>query len=240
MPESLDSYFLELINEIKGLVGSKRRYNALAPQTTQAPKAPGGNAIPSPGGYTAPIHDEWHSSGGFDLTSRRPNGIVGHQGVDMRCPAGTPIYPLADGIVTGVGTDPMGGNVINIQHANGIRTYYAHLSTARVHKGDKVNTNTVIGTVGNTGNALHTVPHLHFQVWQNNQIQDPAKYFSVPKYTNLSAEEKRRGPWLSERAKQEAQAFNMKDHVSNRRVAFSKNVDSILKMAFTYSKLAKL
>lgn len=235
MVQSDDSYFQDLIDQLKGLSGFKNQQPAPATPT------PGGSAkqfVVSPGGYTAPIHGDWHSSGGFDLTARRPNGRVGHQGVDMRAPAGTPIYPLADGTVTSVGTDPIGGNVVNIQHANGVRTYYAHLSTVRAQKGDKVTTNTVIGTVGNTGNASHTFPHLHFQVWQNNQIQDPAKYFNVPRYTNLSPEEKRQGPWLSERAKQEAAAFNMKQHVSSRR-AFSSDVDQILKIAFEYARIAK-
>ena len=231
-----DSYIQGLIDQLKGLSGYKNQQPAPGAPT------PGGQQsqfVASPGGYTAPIHGEWHSSGGFDLVSKRPNGRTGHQGVDMRVPAGTPIYPLANGTVTNVGTDPLGGNIVNIQHANNVRTYYAHLSTAKVQKGDKVTTNTVIGTVGNTGNARHTVPHLHFQVWQDNQIQDPAKYFSVPKYTELSAEEKRQGPWLSEQAKQEAEAFNMKDHVNKRRVAFSNGVDKLLKLAYEYARVTK-
>ncbi len=232
----IESNLTELVEEIKGLFGGKQQFNA--PRAPSAQK-PSENATPSPGGYTAPIHGEWHSSGGFDLTGKRPNGRVGHQGVDMRAPAGTPIYPLADGTVTGVGTDPLGGNVVNIQHANGVRSYYAHLSTVTAQKGDKVTTNTTIGNVGNTGNASHTHPHLHFQVWKDNQIQDPAKFFSVPAYTDLSVAEKQRGPWLSEQAKQEAQAFNMKEHVANRRTAFSKEIDRLLKLSFQYSKIVK-
>jgi len=234
MGGDIESNLSQLVEEIKGLFGAKRRFNV---PTTPTAQKPAENAIPSSGGFVAPIHDEWHSSGGFDLTARRPNGRVGHQGVDMRAPAGTPIYPLADGVVTGVGTDPLGGNVVNIQHANGVRSYYAHLSTVNTHKGDKVTTGTIIGAVGNTGNASHTHPHLHFQVWKDNQIQDPAKFFSVPAYTNLSVAEKQRGPWLSEKAKQEAQAFNMKSHLASRQAAFSKSVDKLLKLSFEYSKV---
>ena len=157
----------------------------------------------------------------------------------MRAPAGTPVYPLAPGVVSNVGTDPMGGNVVNVQHAGDVRTYYAHLSTARVQKGDKVTKDTILGAVGNTGNASHTFPHLHFQVWQGGQIQDPAKFFPVPQYTNLSAEEQRQGPWLSDQAKQEAQAFNMKEHVQQSRVAFSGKCDTLLKVAYQYSKITK-
>jgi murein DD-endopeptidase MepM/ murein hydrolase activator NlpD len=235
--ESVDfnSMYSALINEVKGLFGSGRRFNAPTQPSAQAPRQ---NAIPSSGGFTAPIHDEWHSSGGFTYQPN-PTHPRGHMGVDLRAPGGTPVYPLADGVVSNVGTDPMGGNVVNIQHANGVRTYYAHLSSVSVHKGDKVIKDTVIGSVGNTGNASHTIPHLHFQVWQDGQIQDPAKYFSVPQYTDLSTEEKQRGPWLSPAAKQQAEAFNMKDYLEQRRVAFSSEVDKLLKLSFDYCKIAK-
>ena len=225
----------ELESEIQGLFNSKQKFNV--PGTGPGASQPSQNVIPSSGSFIPPIHDEWHSSGGFTYQPN-PTHPKGHMGVDMRAPGGTAVYPMAPGIVTSVGTDPMGGNVVNIQHANGIRTYYAHLSTVRAQKGDKVTTDTVIGAVGNTGNASHTVPHLHFQVWRDNQIQDPAKFFSVPTYTNLSAEEKRRGPWLSEQAKQEAQAFNMRQHLADRRVAFSREITSLLKLSSRYYNLA--
>lgn len=229
------SFVNDLINEVKGLFGSKQQY---APRTPASTPAAGEKPISSPEGYTAPIHGTWHSSGGFTYQPN-PTHPKGHMGVDMRVPAGTPVYPLADGVVSNVGTDPMGGNVVNVQHGGNVRTYYAHLSTARVQKGDKVTTDSVLGTVGNTGNASHTFPHLHFQVWRDGQITDPAQFFSVPQYTNLSAEEQRQGPWLSEQAKQEAQAFNMKEHVQQRAVAFSRECDKLLKLAYQYSKITK-
>jgi murein DD-endopeptidase MepM/ murein hydrolase activator NlpD len=225
------SLISELVTEIRGLFGSKQHYNA--PESTQA-----GTPAPMPSGsFTAPIHDGWASSGGFTY-SPNPTHPKGHMGVDMRAPAGTPVYPLAPGVVTNVGTDPMGGNVVNIQHANGVRTYYAHLSVVRVQKGDKVDTNTVIGNVGNTGNASHTFPHLHFQVWVDNQIQDPAKYFSIPVYTNLTDQEKRQGPWLSPEAKQQAEAFSMKEHLEERRVAFSRDVEKLVVLSHNFQKLS--
>jgi murein DD-endopeptidase MepM/ murein hydrolase activator NlpD len=126
-----------------------------------------------------------------------------------------------------------------VRHPNGVTTYYAHLSTARVQKGDKVTVDTELGTVGNTGNASHTFPHLHFQVWKDGQIQDPANFFSVPAYTNLSPQEKMRGPWLSEQAREEAEAFNMREHLSQRRVAFTRDVDKLVKVADQYYRLTK-
>jgi murein DD-endopeptidase MepM/ murein hydrolase activator NlpD len=235
MDFDFSSLITQIVDEAKGLFGSKRRFNV--PQGAGG-TTPAKEPINSPGGYTAPIHGDWHSSGGFTYQPN-PTHPRGHMGVDMRAPGGTPVHPLAAGIVSNVGTDPMGGNVVNVQHAGGVRTYYAHLSTVSAHKGDRVTPDTVIGTVGNTGNASHTVPHLHFQVWQDNQIQDPSKYFSVPAYTNLSAEERRQGPWLSPEAKQQAEAFNMKEHQEQRRVAFSRDVDKLLKLSFEYHRLAK-
>lgn len=225
----------DIQNEVQGLFGARRRYNA--PQGARTSTQPPQEVITSPGGYTPPIHGQWASSGGFTYQPN-PTHPRGHMGVDMRAPGGTPIYPMAPGVVSNVGTDPMGGNVVNIQHADGVRTYYAHCSTVSVQKGDKVNTSTQIATVGNTGNASHTVPHLHLQVWKDNQIQDPAKFFSVPSYTNLSAEEQRQGMWLSPEAKQQAEAFNMREHLEQRRVAFSRDVERLLVLAHKYQKLA--
>lgn len=235
MDSDFGSLITQIVDEAKGLFGSKRRFNA--PQGAGAHTS-AQEPINSPGGYTAPIHGDWHSSGGFTYQPN-PTHPKGHMGVDMRAPGGTPVHPLAPGVVSNVGTDPMGGNVVNVQHANGVRTYYAHLSTVSAHKGDRVTPDTIIGTVGNTGNASHTVPHLHFQVWKDNQIQDPARFFSVPAYTNLTAEEQRQGPWLSQQAKEQAQAFNMKEHLEQRRVAFSQDVKKLVVLAHRFEELTR-
>lgn len=230
-----DSYLGKILQEVEGLFSSKTNYN---PSTTQNAPVATNNFIFSPGTYTAPIHGSWYSSGGFTY---QPNAThpKGHMGVDMRTQAGTPVYPLAPGVVSNVGTDPMGGNVVNVAHDGGVKTYYAHLSTANVQKGDKVNTNTILGTVGNTGNASHTVPHLHFQVWKDGQIQDPAKFFFVPQYTPVSSAEQMRGTWVSEQAKRNAEAFNMKNHLAERRVAFTNEVDKLVKLAEKFYGLTK-
>lgn len=228
-----DSYIDQLLGQLKSLFqgSSKPAPTTTAPSLMNLPK----------GQYQAPIKGNWNSSGGFDGHSTRPNGRKGHAGVDLRAPAGTPIYPMAPGIVTRVGTDPIGGNVVNVQHADNVKTYYAHLSTAKVQKGDRVDNNTVLGTVGDTGNAKGTYPHCHFQVWKDGQLANPANFFNVPKYTALSEEEKKNGPWLSEKAKQDAMAFNMSKHVQekdNRRMAHQSDLDSLVKVASEFHKLA--
>ncbi len=232
---SSDSIIDKLLNEVMSLTGKTPAPASKAPGTHSGNVAPQQAAA----GYQAPIKGTWYNSGGFDASGAlRPNGRRGHGGVDMRAPAGTPLYPMAPGVVTNVGTDTLGGNVVNVQHANGVRTYYAHCSTVKVQKGDQVDNNTVIATVGDTGNAKGTVPHCHFQVWKDGQLTDPAHFFSIPPYTNLSAEEKRQGPWLSDQAKQEAQAFNMKDHLAQSGKNKTASVaDKLLKIAFEYYKI---
>lgn len=225
---SRDDFNLDkLLQETIDLFGKQKYVNPRAPSESQR----GSQSI------QAPLKGSWLSSGGFSLQptdKRHPNG---HMGVDMRAPAGTPIYSMAPGVVTSVGSAARGGNTINIQHANGLRTYYAHCSTVKVHEGDRVDNNTIIATVGDSGNAKGTVPHLHFQVWKDNQIQDPASFFSVPRYVPYDA--KKEKFWLSDEAKQEAAAFNMKSHNANRRVAFSQNVQKLIKIAEAYYKLSK-
>lgn len=130
--------------------------------------------------FQNPIKDEYKNIGDFGVVNDTHKG--GHQGVDIAATKGTNIYPLTNGIVTKVGNDPKGGLVINIKHNNNYRSYYAHLNSTNVKVGDQVNLDTVIGTVGNSGNAVRTSPHLHFQVWLNNQIINPASLFEFKKY----------------------------------------------------------
>jgi murein DD-endopeptidase MepM/ murein hydrolase activator NlpD len=188
--------------------------------------------------FQNPIKGNYKNSGDFSpniATDARHK--QGHQGVDLRAPGGTAVYPIADGVVTAVGYDTVdengnktnkGGNTVNIEHADNVKTYYAHLGTVSVHKGDKVTKDTVIGTVGNSGNASVTAPHLHFQVWQNGQLKNPGKgYIDVPKYSKFENEQL----WLSDEAKQEAAQFNKQKHLSQR---FSRRIDQINKLADLY------
>lgn len=186
-------------------------------------------------GFQPPIKDNWKVSGLFSLTATDPRHPNGHMGIDMRAPAGTPIYPLAPGIVSNIGNTPKGGLVVNIDHDNGIKSYYAHCSTIKVQKGDKVDYNTQIASVGDSGNAKGTFPHLHFQVSKDGQTQNPNQYFTVPEYTNVSKDEKF---WLSEEAKEEAKKFDFKKYLASKK-AFSRNVDEILKKASIYYSLSR-
>lgn len=130
--------------------------------------------------FQNPIKTDYKNIGDFGVVNKtHPNG---HQGIDIAAPKGTYIYPLTDGVVSRVANEAKGGLAVYINHSNGYRSFYTHLNSANVKVGDKVTKNTVIGTVGNSGNARGTSPHVHFQVWKNNQIINPATLFDFKKY----------------------------------------------------------
>lgn len=244
-----------LMNEVKNILDSRQRQSAPAPQATQPSKT---ESVGAPGTFKPPIRATWYNVGAFNPQAVRyddPKGAKtgrGHKGVDMSTSAGTPVYAFGAGTVTNVSTSKVGGNNVTIKHDGGISTYYAHLSTVAVHPGDKVDTNTVIGAVGNSGNAGdvnrpgetlengRTFPHLHFEVHTGGGAVDPAKYMTVPPYNGDYAKNPRKylSFWSNDKAKQDAQAFNMKGHLASRRTAFSRDVDRLLKVAFEFAKLS--
>lgn len=106
-----------------------------------------------------------------------------HEGVDISARVGTPVYSTAQGRVVKIMYSKYGyGNRVVIKHAYGFETLYAHLGVINVKKGQWVNKNQLIGTVGNTG--LSTGPHLHYEIHKNNEPRDPLGYF----YTNITEE----------------------------------------------------
>lgn len=97
-----------------------------------------------------------------------------HQGLDIAAKTGTPIKAVADGIVTHSGTMGGYGNLIIIDHGNGITSYYGHCNKLYKKVGAKVLAGDVIAEVGSTGNS--TGPHLHFEIRQNGKYVNPQKY----------------------------------------------------------------
>jgi murein DD-endopeptidase MepM/ murein hydrolase activator NlpD len=97
-----------------------------------------------------------------------------HEGIDMFAAKGAPIVAATEGIVIGRGQDPLGGNVLWVLGPGGQRHYYAHLDRfSSVGVGDRVGTGTLLGYVGNTGNARTTPPHLHFGVYADAGAINP-------------------------------------------------------------------
>lgn len=181
--------------------------------------------------FQSPIRSNWKNSGGFSpgvyVNERHQKG---HDGIDMRAPGGTPIYPMASGRVSKIGYDAKGGNYVTIEHDNGIRTYSAHLGTIAVTNGQYVDLNTEIGTVGDSGNAKGTMPHVHFQVWVNGTITNPAKFFTVPAYSKPNNKEVY---WLSNDEKNIAKNFSINSHFKTQKKALDFKVKRLIKIINT-------
>jgi murein DD-endopeptidase MepM/ murein hydrolase activator NlpD len=98
-----------------------------------------------------------------------------HLGVDIANSIGKPVYAADDGYVMLAGTDTWGyGQQIVLNHGNGFKTRYAHLSKILVKAGQSVKRGEKIGLVGSTGRS--TGPHLHFEIIKNGVAIDPTLY----------------------------------------------------------------
>ena len=107
-----------------------------------------------------------------------------HNGIDFAASIGTPIYATADGTIEKAEVRFSGyGKMVEINHGFGYRTRYAHMHDFSVRKGQQVKRGDLIGYVGNTG--LSTAPHLHYEVFINDQRVDPVHYF----FNDLTAAE---------------------------------------------------
>jgi murein DD-endopeptidase MepM/ murein hydrolase activator NlpD len=94
-----------------------------------------------------------------------------HRAIDYAAATGTPIFAVADGVVTQAGWNGGFGNYIDISHGSVYDTQYAHLSRYAVSAGDTVVQGETIGYVGNTG--FSTGPHLHYQVQVHGELVNP-------------------------------------------------------------------
>lgn len=88
-----------------------------------------------------------------------------HNGIDIAVPEGTPVKSVAPGIVTYSGSRNGYGNMVIVEHANGMVTIYAHNRTNLALAGEHVDTKSTIALTGSTGRS--TGPHLHFEAWQD-------------------------------------------------------------------------
>ena len=98
-----------------------------------------------------------------------------HKGIDIGAAGGTPILATADGTVTYAGWNSGGyGNLVIIDHGNGVTTYYGHCSRIYTSKGATVKAGDKIAAVGSTGNS--TGNHLHFEIRLNGKQVNPQTY----------------------------------------------------------------
>ncbi len=131
----------------------------------------------------------------------RDGGSRGHRGVDIFAPRGTPVLSATNGSVYRVETTRIGGKVVWVRDSDeSQRVYYAHLDSQVVRTGMEVERGTLLGFVGNTGNARTTPPHLHFSVYSRGAVRgaaDPWYYLFQPPQTlpDASAPLEHLGEW---------------------------------------------
>jgi murein DD-endopeptidase MepM/ murein hydrolase activator NlpD len=99
-----------------------------------------------------------------------------HTGLDFAADVGTPILAAAGGVVLSAGPHPQYGQLVELDHGNGLVTRYAHTSKMLVRQGDLVKRGQKIAEVGTTGRS--TGPHLHFEVLVEGVQQNPAKFLA--------------------------------------------------------------
>jgi murein DD-endopeptidase MepM/ murein hydrolase activator NlpD len=121
-----------------------------------------------------PVQDGWISS----YFGRRADPFTGylavHKGVDFAGPPGTKITAVAAGLVTFAGERSGFGEMVEINHGNGLATRYCHNEKLLVKQGDMVSKGQEVALMGSTGHS--TGPHLHFEVLKNGTQVDPLHF----------------------------------------------------------------
>lgn len=139
---------------------SRARYRSVLPAYLIAmPETPIYEIImPVVGVQVSRVADTWGAARG---------GGRFHEGQDIFAPAGTPIYSGTEGYIYRIAPSILGGNTVTVVTNAGWRIYYAHLShyADDIREGQFVTTDSRLGYVGNTGNAITTPPHLHLGIY---------------------------------------------------------------------------
>jgi len=127
---------------------------------------------------TLPLNGEFVLSSGYGF---RPDPITHqtslHEGIDFVAAVGTPILTTAPGVVSRAENMGAYGNMVDVLHANGFTTRYAHLKSIEVKPGDILMRQQKLGTLGNTGRS--TGPHLHYEVIYNGVAMHPSKALAI-------------------------------------------------------------
>jgi murein DD-endopeptidase MepM/ murein hydrolase activator NlpD len=156
----------EYLNEVEALAAQSATL-AAAIRDAQAGAGSAGTGTPSPAGLIWPVNGPVVS--GFGMRWGRL-----HEGIDIAASTGTPIWAAAAGTVIHTGWLGGYGNLVVVDHGNGLATAYAHASAILVAVGQQVSQGETVSLVGSTGNS--SGPHLHFEVRVNGIAVDPLLY----------------------------------------------------------------
>ncbi len=147
----------------------ERYYEAAVLQKTELAHTP--SILPAKAEITSPHGYRRNPFGGWSTEF--------HNGIDIACNYGTPVLATADGIVTFAGRNPVFGLRVDIDHGQGIVTFYGHNSNLMVKKGDQVKKQDLIAYSGNSGRS--TGSHLHYGIIVNGKNVDPLTFSIVTK-----------------------------------------------------------
>lgn len=154
-----------LVNIVIGVVGPAFESGLYAMRIAALP-VPSAFDMPVASVRSGALRDTWHAA--------REGGRRRHEGIDIFARRGTPVRAATEGIVTRVGSSRLGGKIVWVMAPGGQRHYYAHLDRfAWIHAGMRVQAGTVLGYVGNSGNAAGTPPHLHYGIYTATGAVNP-------------------------------------------------------------------
>ncbi len=156
----------EYLQEVEALAAQSASL-AAAIREAQAGASSTGTGAPSASGFIWPVNGTVVS--GFGWRWGRM-----HEGIDISASTGTPIWAAAAGTVIHAGWLGGYGNLVVVDHGNGLATAYAHASAILVGVGQQVSQGETLSLVGSTGNS--SGPHLHFEVRVNGAAVDPLFY----------------------------------------------------------------
>ncbi len=177
---SVDDDFTQLVAQLRADLNRCNKFEAEKQPLTQKPAtaalaektkalfAPLTNLrMPVVGITTRDLDDSWGAP--------RDGGERRHKGIDIFAKRGTSIVAVADGIISYIGDQKLGGHCLWLTTESGVSFYYAHLErwAPGIYEGMEVASGDLLGFVGNTGNAITTPPHLHFGINQNDDMIDP-------------------------------------------------------------------
>jgi murein DD-endopeptidase MepM/ murein hydrolase activator NlpD len=126
------------------------------------------DSLPVEGSITSEFGARTHPTTGKEET---------HTGVDINAKEGTEVKAVFDGIVEDSSEDKSLGLMLVINHGNGYKTRYGHLSKINVEKGKSIKKGDIIALTGNTG--VSTGPHLHFEVEVNGKNVNPLEFIKA-------------------------------------------------------------
>lgn len=178
LPEDLDKMVALVLGSVDESVGELRAANAPGTMAPSPRLEPGELVLRAPIGLMI-------VSSPFGLrTDPISGGRRFHAGVDIDAPEGTHVFASASGLVVYAGTQGGYGKQVVIDHGDGVRTHYSHLSGILVSVGQTVEEGDTVAYVGSTGRS--TGPHLHFAVTNvDGEFLDPVGILDVP-YTSIA------------------------------------------------------